>query len=195
MKKLSGVLLVAALAALAFTQCSSYCKSCSGGGTNGGYWNPPGIVYTCQSCPSNFNSSGTNSICFVDTNHYLLEMELANGDFTLNNTSIASCGSVVPSAVPGFFNPTDIVQIYVSTTMLNHYLVRVRGSVIFVDKWIGTNSIMMQVDNSTKATLTYSQGTKIGCQQWGWTPPGCPSPVNVCGSQSVNEVYGVYDSN
>lgn len=183
MKKLLVLLIVAAFAAVAMAQCSSYCSTCNcgGGGCGGGTWGTPGIVQTCSGCPTYFNSTGNGNPCFVDTTRYLLEMELANGDFSLNNSLTSACGAITSSS-PGIFNPTDIVEIYTTTAMPTHYLLRVRGMALFVDRWNSGDRVFIQVNAVTKASRSYGTSAQIGS-------------TNSCGPDNQKERYGTLDSN
>ena len=172
---------MAAMAAVVAAQCSSYCSSCSGGGGGGGgSWSTPGIVQTCQSCPSGYNSTGSGNPCIVDTDRYLLEMEIQNGDFTFNDSSTNVCGGITPSAVPGIFAPTAIVEIYVNTAMPAHYLLRVRGMALFVDRWDSGDKVYIKVDGVTKASRSYGNANSVGCSGGG----SCSSSSSSCGTDS-----------
>lgn len=109
-------------------------------------------------------------------------MELANGDFNLNDSNTDLCGSLFATVVPGRFSSGRKIRIYNSSSVPGHYQIRMRGSILFIDNWDSSDKANYLFDGVGKASLRHSSAYNVGGS-------------NECGSTSAKEAYGTLDTN
>lgn len=149
--------------------CSSYCtpKNCTGIAHN-----------QCKmECPWAYNSSSLGSgVCTLDMNRYQILMEAGNGTANSNTSSVADCGAY--TALPGFFGPSTSVLIFNDTILQNHFKIRIRAAVIFIDDWNSNSRIAIYLDGSDVAGANYGSVFNIQ-QECNQPTPERGAPVDV----------------
>lgn len=66
---------------------------------------------------------------------------------------MGNCGGFV--SVPGIYSSSQNVQLYSNIAMPNHYKLRVRMSVVFIDFWEMADNVYVEIDALQVAPASY----------------------------------------